>query len=236
MHYYTMVEEAWHAAESFPPPGTVLQNWWLGIGGVLQQADAAPGEDAYRVDHALGTGRNTRYERIAGQAVGAYYHDWHGRDEAMIHWTGPAATEAVEITGTAVADLWIAADTSDAAILVYLEDVAADGRTLYVTEGMLRASCRHVEAPPAMHPHAGPYHPCTAETQRYMVAGEAARLQIALHPTSWLLRPGHRLRLALAGADRDHLARVPWGRAPLLRIMYGGDHASALSVPVVARG
>jgi putative CocE/NonD family hydrolase len=134
----------------------------------------------------------------------------------MLTWTGPVFAEATEVTGAPVAALWFAADRPDAAILLYLEDVAPDGRTSYVTEGTLRASCRYVEPPPVWHPHLGPYHPCTEELLQYLVPGEPALLQIALHPTSWLMRPGHRLRLALAGADRDHLARVPWGHAPRL--------------------
>ena len=236
VHYYTMIEEAWHAADSFPPPGTAMQDWFLGSGRALQRRAPEPGEDCYQVDHALGTGRNTRYDRISGQAVESYYADWHGRDASMLTWTGPVFTEATEVTGAPVAALWVAADTPDAAILLYLEDVAPDGRTNYVTEGMLRASCRYVEPPPVWHPHLGPYHPCTEELLQYLVPGEPALLQIELHPTSWLMRPGHRLRLALAGADRDHLARVPWGHAPRLRVLHGGAHLSTLSIPVVARG
>ena len=233
VHYFTMVEEAWHAADSFPPPGTGARTWRLGAGGALRDhADTVPGEDVYRVDHGIGTGRGTRYERIAGQVVEEYYPDWHGRDRHMACWTSDVLTAAVEMTGTPVADLWISADTPDAAVLVYLEDLAADGTTRYITEGALRASCRAVGSPPPDHPHPGPYHPCTLEEQLHLVPDEPAQLLIALHPTSWLLRAGHRLRLALSGSDRDHLARVPFGKSPTLRIHHGGPHPSGLTIPV----
>jgi predicted acyl esterase len=68
-----------------------------------------------------------------------------------------------------------------------------------------------------------------------LVPNEPARLDIALHPTSWLLLRGHRLRLALAGADRDHLARAPFGVSPLFTVHHGGAMVSALHVPVVPR-
>ena len=235
VHYFTMVEEAWHAADTFPPAAMRLHDWALGPDGTLVDGPAPEGADEYRVDHAIGTGRNTRYERIAGQAVEEYYPDWHGRDAAMACWTSPPFEHPTELTGAAIADLWLTADTPDAAIVVYLEDVAPDGATRYVTEGALRASCRAVTAPPADHPHQTPYHPCTAETQQHLRPGEPARLQIALHPTSWLLRPDHRIRLALSGADRDHLARVPFGRSPLLHILRGGAHRSVLRLPLVPR-
>jgi putative CocE/NonD family hydrolase len=235
VHYFTMIEEAWHAADSFPPAGTSTRTWSLGPAGALQDGPAAEGADEYRVDHAIGTGKNTRYERIAGQPVEEYYPDWHGRDARMAHWTSAPLSAPIEITGTPAADLWITADTPDAAIIVYLEDVAPDGRTRYITEGALRASCRQVAPAPANHPHPGPYHPFTLEAQRHLVPNEPARLEIALHPTSWLLRAGHRVRLALAGADHDHLARVPFGVSPLLRILRGPAHPSVLKLPIAPR-
>ena len=236
VHYFTMIEEAWHAADSFPPAGTAMRRWVLDAGGLLGDGPGAEGADAYRVDHALGTGRHTRYERIAGQAVEAYYDDWHGRDAAMACWTTAPFDADAEMTGTPVAELWITSDTPDAAVILYLEDVAPDGTCRYVTEGALRASCRAVAPAPDDHPHPGPYHPCTAAALLHLVPNEPALLEIALHPTSWLLRAGHRLRLALAGADRDHLARVPFGVSPLLRVLRGGVHGSAIGVPIVARG
>lgn len=235
VHYFTMIEEVWQAAETFPPPGTAHQKWWLGPGGMLQDTAPEPGRDAYQVDHGLGTGRNTRYERIAGAAVEIYYPDWDGRDANMRHWTTPPFHNAAEMTGTPVAEIWLISDTPDAAVILYLEDVAPDGHTLYITEGALRASLRQVATPPTHHPHPGPYHPSDAASHRQLVPGDPALLAIALHPTSWLIRPGHRLRLALAGADRDHLARVPWGRSPMFQMLHGGVHPSSISVPIVPR-
>ena len=100
---------------------------------------------------------------------------------------------------------------------------------------MLRASLRATAPAPAAYPHPGPYHPCTRASAEPMPQGEPALLQVAMHPTSWLLRAGHRLRLALAGADRDHLQRVPWGVVPRFTVHRGGGHASAVHLPVVPR-
>ena len=226
VHYFTMVEEAWHAAERFPPEGTAMQRWHLG-NGVLQESEGA-GIDAYRAEQSLGTGTHTRYERIAGQAVEAYYDDWDGRDRAMLCWTGAPMEGDVEITGSAVATVRLEVDAADAAVIVYLEDVSPEGSARYVTEGALRASCRAEAADEA----GLPVHPCTRESLLHLVPGEAAVLRIVLHPTSWLLRRGHRLRLALAGADRDHLARVPFGMTPTFRVHRAG---SGVSVPIAPR-
>jgi uncharacterized protein len=62
---------------------------------------------------------------------------------------------------------------------------------------------------------------------------EATRLTIALLPTSWRLRKGSQLRLAIAGADGDHYAQVPHGRPPPLTLHHGGAQASRLDLPLL---
>ena len=236
VHYFTMIEEAWKAADTWPPPSQP-RTFWLGADAALAEAaPAAAASTSYRTDHGIGTGRNTRYERIAGQPVETYYGDWHGRDAAMAIWTSAPLDAATEVTGHAAASIWLASEAKDAAVILYLEDVAPDGTTRYVTEGMLRAIFRRTAAPPADYPHFGPWHACGEADIEPLVPGEPALLEIQLMPTSWLFRQGHRIRLALAAADRDHLGRVPFGLSPLLKIFHGGTHASALNLPVVPRG
>jgi len=234
IHYFTMVEEAWKAADTWPPAGTSPQRLFLGAEGTLApMPPEADGVDLYRTDHALGTGRQTRFERIAGQPVEDYYADWDGRDAAMATWTSPPLAEAVEVTGHAVADLWIASEARDGAFVVYLEDVEPDGRRRYVTEGCLRALHRATAAAPANYPQIGPFHPCSAGAAELLDPGVPARVEIALMPTSWLFRKGHRIRLAFAAGDRDHLARVPFGSAPLLQVFRSRALPSSLTLPVL---
>lgn len=230
VHYYTMIEEAWHAANRFPPAGTAMQTLALGADGTMGwgEAGGAAGMVRHVASQSLGTGRHTRYERIAGQAVTAYYDDWHGRDAAMLCWTSAASIAEIEITGTPVVRLFFSADTRDAAVIVYLEDVGPDGHTRYVTEGALRASCRALNASTGL-----PLF--TRAAQAHLLPGEVVELEIAMHPTSWLLRAGHRLRLALAGADRDHLVRVPFGQDPAFTVHWGPSMPSCLRIPVVPR-
>ncbi|MBL8699186.1 MAG: CocE/NonD family hydrolase [Alphaproteobacteria bacterium] len=236
VHYFTMVEERWKAADAWPPAGFAPRRLHLAAGGALSaHAPIEPGADRYRTDHGIGTGRNTRYERIAGQPVEAYYEDWSGRDARMATWTGDPLAEATEMTGHAVAELWLASEAKDAAIIVYLEDVAPDGGTRYVTEGMLRALYRGTAPAPGDYPHAGPWHPSGVGDAQPLVPGEAALLQIQLMPTSWLFRAGHRIRVAIAAADRDHLARVPWGGSPELTILRGPGLASSVVLPLAER-
>lgn len=235
VHYFTMIEEAWKAADTWPPPSEPRTLWLAADAALADAAPDAAGSDTYRTDHGIGTGRNTRYERIAGQPVEEYYGDWHGRDARMSVWTSAPLDRPVEVTGHAAARIWLASEAKDAAVILYLEDVAPDGATRYVTEGMLRAIFRRTAEPPADYPHFGPWHPSGEADVEPLVPGEPALLEIQLMPTSWLFGRGHRIRLALAAADRDHLARVPFGRSPLLTILRGGERASSLTLPIVPR-
>ena len=236
VHYFTMIEEAWKAAEQWPPAEAAPQTWYLAEGTALAgEPPAAAGADRYRTDQGIGTGRNTRYERIAGQPVEEYYGDWHGRDRRMATWTSPPLDRATEVTGHPVARIWLASEAEDAGIILYLEDVGPDGHTRYVTEGCLRALYRRTAPPPADYPHVGPWHPMGVADAELLRPGEPALLEIQLMPTSWLFGAGHRIRLALAAADRDHLARVPFGRSPLLTILREPARASSMELPVVPR-
>ena len=235
VHYFTMIEEAWKAADTWPPPATPTTLWLDAERALSATAPATAGADEYRTDQGIGTGGNTRYERIAGQPVEEYYPDWHGRDARMAIWSGAPLDRDTEVSGHAAARIWLASEAKDAGIILYLEDVAPDGTTRYVTEGMLRAIFRRTAEPPADYPHFGPWHPSGEADAEPLVPGEPALLEIQLMPTSWLFRAGHRIRLALAAADRDHLARVPFGRSPLLTVLRGGERASSLTLPIVAR-
>src|SRR5262249_29139857 len=113
----------------------------------------------------------------------------------------------------------------------YLTEVAADGRERYVTEGVLRALHRKDAPDTPAHRTKWPTHSFLRDDAAPLVPGETTLLRIALLPTSWRLRKGSRLRLAIAGADADHYAQVPHGRPPMLTLHHGGDAPSRLAPP-----
>ncbi len=56
-----------------------------------------------------------------------------------------------------------------------------------------------------------------------------------LLPTSYLFRAGHRIRVAIAAADSDHLSRIPDGRPPLLTFFREKLRASRIALPIVSQ-
>jgi predicted acyl esterase len=140
----------------------------------------------------------------------------------------------MELAGHGLADLWLESSEPDAAIFAYLSEVEADGSVRYVTEGLLRALHRRESPAPAEYRTTWPFRSFSRQDAAPLVPGEATRLRIPLLPTAWVFRQGSRIRLSLSGADADHAAQVPHGRPPRLRLLRGGDRASALELPLRA--
>src|SRR3546814_19573662 len=99
-------------------------------------------EAAYQVDFTVGTGGNTRHERLAALATTDYYTDWQGRDAAMLNFTSAPLDADAEITGHHVAHLWVAYSHPAPTAHVLPSDIDAHRAARTVTAGALRAAPR----------------------------------------------------------------------------------------------
>ena len=100
----------------------------------------------------------------------------------------------------------MASTASDGAFYVYLEDVDADGTVSYLTEGQLRAIHRRTSDEESPLKLFVPPRTFRREDSMPLVPGALAELRFGLHPVSALVRKGHRLRVAIAGHDKDTFA------------------------------
>ncbi len=200
------------------------------------QGSAQAGTDHYKVDFTVGTGQQTRYERIAGVDSRVYYSDWQGRTDRMLSYMSAPLPQAMELAGHGIADLWIASSEPDAALFLYLSEIEADGTERYVTEGLLRALHRKEAPAPDTYRTTWPFRTFSRADAAPLVPGRFERIRIPLLPIGWRFAAGSRIRLSLTGADADHCGQVPHGRPPLLTVAFGGERASALHLPLVASG
>jgi putative CocE/NonD family hydrolase len=230
VHYFTMHGEAWRDAASWPPI-TETRRLFLADGNRLDADVGTPGADRHRVDFTIGTGTNTRHERLAAVDTRDYYTDWQGRDARMLCYTSAPLERDGEMSGHPVVTLWIGSSQGDAAVFVYLSEVEAGGTVRYVTEGVLRCLHRKESRCPPLERRTWPYHSLKRGDAAPMPASGVERLRFGLLPTSWLFKAGSRLRIAIAGADGDHYVQVPHGRPPVLTIHRGPQFASMLELP-----
>ena len=231
IHYFTVHAEEWRAAKSWPPVSTA-RTFYAAPGRTL--AAARPNDvtsDEFQVDFTLGSGTQTRYERIAGIDATSYYTDWSEREGRLLSFTSPPLDRALEVAGHPVVSLWLASNEPDAALFVYLAEVEADGTSRYVTEGVLRALHR-AEAPcPRDYRTTWPWRSFARNDARPLPIGVPQLLRFALLPTAWRFSAGSRLRLSIAGGDSDHFVQTPHGRPPRLTIFSGGEQATSLELP-----
>jgi putative CocE/NonD family hydrolase len=168
----------------------------------------ASASDIYPVNFTASTGKQDRWTTELNLDI--FYPDRSGEDGKLLVYTGDRLASDVEITGSPVVVLQVACTATDGAFFAYLEDVAPDGHVTYLDEGELRAINRK-----QMDSNKRPYNSpgSTSSNSRSdaqpLVPGEPAELKIGMWPTSILLRKGHQIRIALAGADAGTFRRYP---------------------------
>lgn len=226
--YYTVGADTWRVTHEWPPSGVADRRLWLDAYGRLVDGEPETGLREYVVDPLASTGPANRW---LTQADGApvIYADRASADQRCLVWDGPALSRPVTITGSPVLHLVLATTATDGAIHAYLEAVDTAGQVVYLTEGILRLSHRAVG--PAPYAADGPHHPCTQALRQAMVPGQPERIELALFPTSAHVPAGCRLRVAIAGADRDTFAPVALGEQVTWSITAGAA-GSWIDVPV----
>jgi hypothetical protein len=235
VHYYTTGEGRWKEAPTWPPPSTTTP-YFLAVGGALTRAapQDSDGADAFTPDPESGTGTSSRWRGLA-VPTWTEYGDRAAADRHNLVYDSAPLDRDLEVTGHPVLHLSIRVDAPDAAVFAYLEDVDPSGRVGYVTEGQFRAVHRRLR-PEAEAPYAltVPYHSFLRTDATPLVAGKSAELVFDLLPVSRLFRRGHRIRLSLAGGDRDQFASPP-DSAVRWQVERSTGAASRLDLPVVNR-
>jgi len=233
IHYFSMHDENWCAAEQWPPTEKVSTLYLSTANELSPESDQQQGCDSFKVDFRHGSGQGTRYERIAGVDSRTYYPDWQGRTEQLLSYTSSALPANLQLSGHAIADFWFECDQPDAAVFVYLTEIEADGSERYVTEGLIRALLREETQPPSTYQTTWPYRSLARKDAQVIHPGKAERIRLALLPTAWGFKAGSRIRISFAGADADHCGQIPHGTPPRFNILRGAEHPSQVVLPTL---
>src|SRR5687767_15926380 len=89
-----------------------------------------------------------------------------------------------------------------------IEDVAPDGTVIPLTGGWQLLSHRALDDGRTRKLDGEiiqPYHPFTKAAQERLQPGQIAPIDVEVFPTAAVIRPGHRLRLAVQAFDIPHL-------------------------------
>ena len=240
---YVRGHERYESTTSWPAPGLTAQRWHLREAGGLTPAAPGPGEGGQSFVELPITGICTRSTNqwLIGLVDGTGCPQDQRFDEAIgsVTYTSEPLTEELLINGPIQADVWVTTTRADATVSVAVSDVAPDGSSRGLTNGLLTASHRAVD-PARSRMLDGqsiqPWHPFTAEAALGVRPGEPVLLPIEVLPTSAALAPGHRLRVTIAPFDVPHaLPPLPAGLDAVggtVQVLSDADHPSSIVLPV----
>jgi len=233
VEYFTLGENRWKTTREWPLPDTQYKRLYLSA--EQQLSDKAPTQDTgcddYQVDPTAGTGLNNRWHTQMGGPI--FFPDRCEEDKKLLVYDTAPLVSDTEITGHPVVHLFIRSSASDGQFFVYLETVDPDGRVRMLTEGQLRGLHRKVsdETPP--YHMFGPYHSLKKKDAQPLIPGEVAEITFDLYPISVLLKKGQRIRLAIAGADKDVFAPIAGCEAPAVSVERNSLYVSYIQLPII---
>jgi len=242
VRYYTLGApegSEWRASQTWPPPSSRYRKYYFHAGpsgsvhsvndGLMGPAGptAAEGDDRYVVDYATTSGTVTRWT-LSGAPPN--YPDMQTNDRKGLTYTTEPLKEPTEVTGHPVIHLWVSSSADDGDFFAYLEDVDENGASVYISEGLLRASHRKLSAAPF--DNLGlPYHRSFKEDIEKLPS-EPAELVFDLLPTSKVFAANHRIRIAITCADRDNAETLVLTPAPEVRLYRNATLASYVELPI----
>ncbi|MGE3316737.1 MAG: CocE/NonD family hydrolase [Planctomycetaceae bacterium] len=191
VHYYVMGDTTdsaapgnfWREADNWPPPSTETKFYFHSDKSLSKEAPAsADGSLSYQYDpkNPVPTrgGQNLTIPKGPEDQK-----ELETRPDILV-FTTEALPEPVEVTGRIFGKLHISSDCPDTDFTVKLTDVYPDGRSMLVTDGILRARFRN-----------------GFEREEFLTAGETYELTVDLWSTSLIFNKGHKIRVAVSSSN-----------------------------------
>ena len=198
VYYFTMGEDAWHAAERWPPPdfgSCRCSSVAAGRRTAPRATGPYPPDRAGAARHPTVTCMTPRIQSpawavpifmvcpVSFSPVSGSRGPEGARPDVLVYTSHPLERD-LEVTGNVTASLWATTSARDTDWTAKLVDVLPDGRSFNVCDGILRARFRDsFEAPVPVTP------------------GDPHHAEIDLGPTSTVFGRGHRIRLHISSSN-----------------------------------
>ena len=234
---YYMGINKWRSEKDWPVPGTVYRSLYLdgagkantlsGDGRLAFNKPKTTAQDQYRYDPldpvpTLGGNNCCGTPTLAGPRD---QRPIETRQDILVY-NSDELTEDLTIAGPVKMKLFAATDGPDTDWMIKLIDVFPDGRSMPVSEGILRARFRQ-----------------GLDKIRLLNPGETYEYDIEMTGTANVFQKGHRIRVDITSSNFPQFDRNPNTGAPLgssaktrvavQTIHHGGDRVSAIILPVV---
>ena len=199
VRYFSMGDNVWHDAQTWPPGGFASTSFYLhsdgkantrkGSGRLTREAPTTDQPaDTFRADPADPTPSTPQKAAIWGPVDQSATED---REDVLVYTSEPM-TERLTFAGNAEAKLQVSTDTPDADWAVKLIDVHPDGFAQNIARGILRGRYRH-----------------SLLKAELMQPGQVYEITVDLGPVAATIAKGHQLRVDISGADFPLYDRNP---------------------------
>ena len=231
--YWNLGEEKFRHSGIWPIQGTEYLRLYFNKEHTLtpNKPSKATASDSYDINFDATTGKYSRWWSGMGLPM-LNLSDRGAQDEKLLVYTSEPLTADLQITGWPIIKLQVSSTHTDGAFIAYLEDVDEAGRSIYVNEGGLRALHRKVSDNP-VEGLPVPFHSFKRADAMRLVLGEVTTIEFEMIPVSVRIAKGHRVRIAIAGADKDNFIRIPESGAPTITIHRSLDDSSYVDLPIV---
>lgn len=199
VHYYVMGDptdanapgNVWRAADNWPPPAQATP-FYLHDNGTLVRGQPPQGDASKTYDYDP----KNPVPNLGGQELGVPLgpkdqRSIENRTDVLL-FTTDELFEPIEVTGRLQAKLYVSSDCPDTDFTVKLTDVYPDGRSMLVTDGILRARFRE-----------------SFERESFLKPGEVYELNVDLWSTSLVFNKGHRIRVAISSSNSPRFEANP---------------------------
>lgn len=234
IRYFVQGSREWRESQVWPPAGTRYRELFLAPEGrLLDRIDFEPQVLQWTGRMQASSGEQTRWHTNAGGAD-VRYADRKATTGDRLTFSLAPGDQPLRIVGTPVVNLRVSASVPDLVFHVYLEAELPDGRTVYLTEGVLRARHHRLAAASEL-----PYVPLAVgrgyrrQDESLLTSGTFHDIVIPLFATAAELPIGSRLQVSIATADIAMFAPMPTdGEAPVLDVQLGGLAPTKLTLPL----
>lgn len=236
---WVMGADQWRDEREWPIARTVFTPWYLSSGGransasgdgVLSPVECSGPPDGFVYDPANPV--PTRGGATFGVACvpgGSDQRAIENRDDILVY-RSDILEEAIEVTGSVIAELWITTDVVDTDFVARLVDIHPDGTARLITDGILRTRYRD--------------NPVSFEASAPLEPGRPYLMRIELLPTSNLFRTGHRLQVDITSSCFPRWARNlniwdEWdgtltdARIAHQRVLHNTQYPSCVLLPII---
>jgi putative CocE/NonD family hydrolase len=182
----------WRSEADLPGKGSTELTFYLQEGGRLaEKPGQTPKREYEEFEYSPTMGLSNGYWSAGG--ISYYLADDQRADEAysLVYTTAPFENE-MRLLGWPRVILHASSSAKVATFVAKLADVDPDGSSSLIVDGSLNGTRRESLTDP-----------------KPMTPDEVYELRVPMNPTGWTLKPGHRLRLAISGADFPNLWPTP---------------------------